>query len=78
MQVRYVKTGDFRQITRNNLKTSTVANVSTYFGCKFITLSVHLCLQHVYRDAARRAVRQRQLILLFISFIPDYTSVKSV
>jgi len=27
----------------------------TQFGRKFITLIVHLCLQHVYRDAARRA-----------------------
>jgi len=30
--------------------------LSTQFGRKFITLSVHLiCLQHVDRDAARRA-----------------------
>ena len=29
--------------------------VSTYLGCKFITLSVHLiCLQHIHHDAARR------------------------
>ena len=28
---------------------------STQFGRKFITLSIHLCLQQVYRDAARRS-----------------------
>jgi len=39
-----------------NSKTSTVTRVATYFGRKLITLSVHLiCLQHVCRDAARRA-----------------------
>ena len=40
MQVRQVKIGDFRQIT------SSVA---------FIILSIHLCLQHVCRGAARGA-----------------------
>jgi len=29
--------------------------LSTYFSHKFITLSVHLCVQHVGRDAGRRA-----------------------
>ena len=47
------KIGDFRQITRYNSKTSTVASV-VEFGRIFSTLSVHLCLQYVCRDAARR------------------------
>ena len=55
MQVGWVKLGDFRQITRHNSKTSTAEALSTEFGLTFITLSVHLCLQHVFRDAARHA-----------------------
>jgi len=39
MQVRCVKIGDFRQITRYNSKISTVANVVNLVRCKFITLS---------------------------------------
>jgi len=31
---------------------------------KFITMSAHICLQHVGRDAKRRAVRLRQLRLV--------------
>jgi len=53
MQVWWVKIDDFRHITR--YKTSTIASVVNLFGCNFVTLSVHLCLQHVCRDAARRA-----------------------
>ena len=67
MQVGQVKIGDFRQITRYNLKTSTVA-LSTQFGRKYITPSVHLCLQYVCRDATSHTqFRQRQLILVNVS-----------
>jgi len=56
MQVRWVKIGDCRQITRYNSKTSTVASVDNLLRLhKFITLSVHLCLQHVCCDTAHRA-----------------------
>jgi len=45
MQVHVAEIGNFRREA-----------LSTYFGRKFITLSVHLvCLQHVRRDAARGA-----------------------
>ena len=44
MQVRQLKTGNFRREA-----------LSTQLGRKFITVSVHvICLQHVRRDAARR------------------------
>ena len=47
------KNGDFRQITRCNSKTSIVAQaLSTWFGREFITLSDHICLQHVCRSPA--------------------------
>jgi len=57
MQVRYVKIGDFRQIIRCTVtrKRRPLQALSTYFGRKSITQSVQLCLQHVRRDAARRA-----------------------
>jgi len=32
-----------------------IRGVLVRIGRKFNTLSVHLCLQHVFRDAARRA-----------------------
>ena len=55
MQVGWVKIGDFRQITHCMSKTSTSQPLSTQFGRKFITSIIHLCLQHVCRDAAGRA-----------------------
>jgi len=45
MQVRQLQVGGIRREA-----------LSTWFGRRFITLGVHLiCLQHVRRDAARRA-----------------------
>ena len=39
----------------------------TYFDRRnFITLSVHLCLQHIGHDTARRAVPLRKLRLVFL------------
>jgi len=57
MQVGYVKIGDFRQISRHNSKTSTVASVVNLV--RFIAPSVHLCLQHVCRAGSKslRALR---------------------
>ena len=57
MHVRWLKIGDSRREV-----------LSTQFSHKFITPSVHLCLQYVLCDAARRAVRvcQRQLILVLL------------
>jgi len=53
MQVGWVKTGNFRQITRYNSKTSTVVTVVNLVRSQ--AYSVHLCSQHVCRDAARGA-----------------------
>jgi len=55
MQVGQVKIGDFPQITPITRKRRPPQALSAQFGCTFITLSVHHCLQHVCRDAARRA-----------------------
>jgi len=55
MHVGWVKIDEFRQIARYNSKTSTVASVVNLVRSQAITPSVHLCWQHVYRDAARRA-----------------------
>jgi len=46
--------GDFRQITRRTRKCRPSQALLTQFGCKFITLSVHLCLQHICHDVAHR------------------------
>jgi len=71
MQLGLVRIGHFRQITRYNSQTSTVASVVN-FGRKFLTLGVHLCLQHVCRDAACRerssATADTYFVVLFITF----------
>ena len=51
-KVGYVKIGDFQQITCDNSKMLTVA--CQLSSVKFITLSIHLCLQHVCHDAVHR------------------------
>jgi len=56
MQVGYVKIGDFPQITGYNSKTSTASSViNLVWSQVYHTERVHLCLQHVRRDAACRA-----------------------
>jgi len=52
MQAGYVKIGEFRQIT---IAITRKCRPLQAFTGKFITLSVHICLQHVCRDAERRA-----------------------
>ena len=56
MQVVQVKIGDFRQITRYNSITSTVASVVNLVPSQVYHTerSVHLCFQHVGRDATPR------------------------
>jgi len=41
--------------------------LTTVIGCQFITLSVHLCVQHDGREAAHDAVCLRQPRLVFVS-----------
>jgi len=45
--------GHFQQITRYNSKTSTVAIVVNLVRSQVYPSKIHLCLQHVCRDAAR-------------------------
>ena len=54
MQVGQVKVDDFRQLAVTRKRRPSQA-LSSQLGRKFITLSVHLCLQHFCRDRARRA-----------------------
>jgi len=77
MQVGLVNIGDFRPITRYNSKTSTVASVVNLAWLQvYHTERVHLCLQHVCRDAARRAASSSTVYtcvfkLFFLFFLGD-------
>ena len=52
-------------VSRTKLTTlATVDAGPMSLAMQFITLSVRLCVQHVAREAARRAVHLRQLILV--------------